>query len=312
MIASFRQQYLERALHTVLEVISDAGHEAMLLKGAALGLTVYDAFDERPMGDVDLLLGEAEARAAYALLRGRGWRPECPSEQERFYEQHHHLAPLQDPDYDDAVIELHTHIVHDGSPFDISVAALWEHSRVVHVGRAAVRVPSVEHALLHLCVHFAWSHQICKGAWRTFRDLHALHDRETIDWDGFCSIARGTRAATCGYWTLRLAAGHAALPVPAEVLHALRPPGSESLLRRLDNHFAANLLPGDRACPSVRLHRWLWAAGIRPARSGHGRARPWDEPLRDPHSTPHGPSRALVSHARRFRAWRRYLGALLG
>jgi hypothetical protein len=310
MVDGFRQQYLEGALATALRLLHEEGCTIMLLKGAALGVAVYPAFRDRPMGDVDLLMPEAQLQHAFSLLRARGWVPEAPDAHHGFYEGHHHLTPLQDPRYPDAVLELHRHLLQAWSPFILPLDTLWAGACPVRWHGAKVHVPSLEQLLLHLCMHFAWSHTAERGAWRTFSDVHALVSRDP-DWDAFCAAARTARAVTCCYWTLRLAAQYAAVPVPGDALDELRPPGSDRWLGQLERHLVANALPGKGSCPSLGMRRRMWEAAIMPGWSGHGSARPWDEAPRVPtEARPllqrvHGQLRSLA-------AWRRYVRALLG
>ncbi len=313
MISAFRQQYLHARLREAVWVLHEAGFRVMLLKGAALGTTVYPSFGDRPMGDADLLLHAAEARPAFELLRARGWCLEQPPEQEAFYEGHHHLPPLCDPVQRSAVLEIHTNLFQEWHPFRIPLDEVWEGAARTNIGSTPVSVPGPHHALLHVCTHFAWSHQARKGSWRAFRDLHALLDHGAVDWASLCREARQARAATCCYWTLRLAARLGRLPVPDHVWPELRPPGSEALRHRVEAHLTVNLFPGDNACPSVRVGKRVWEMAIRPRWSGHGAVRPWDEPFRvgGEGSAPEGVARALRSHVRRLGAWRRYASAVL-
>jgi hypothetical protein len=310
LIAGFGQQHLEQRLADALRELDAAGCRVMLLKGAALGITAYPAFRDRPMRDIDLLLPETQTARAYALLLASGWERAAPPEQDRFYDAHHHLAPLRDPQCADTVLEVHRQLFPSPSPFRLSADDVRAAARPVEWRGARLHVPSVEHALLHLCIHYAWSHMAYRGTLRAFSDLHALTTRCDIDWSAFCRSARDARAATCAYWTLRLAAGQGGVAVPAHVIAELRPPGPGRWLDRLERHLVVNLVPSDRACPSVRAFRGMWTAAMRPGWSGHGAIRPWDEAPREPAPPPAGGQR-VRTQVRRFGAWRRYVAALL-
>jgi hypothetical protein len=207
------------------------------------------------------------------------------------------------------VLEVHRDLFPAWSPARMPLPELWEHARVNNWRGRPVHLPAVTHILLHICIHFAWSHMMALGAWRTFSDLHAIIRRERIDWEEFCAIAVRAQAATCCFWTLRLAASLGAAPVPTEVLETLRPPGSDFVLNRLERHLGVNLLPGDRVCPSTLLFHRMWEAAIRPGWSGHGARRPWHQnpPTQGPRPSR---SRRGRAHFRRLAAWRRYLAAV--
>jgi hypothetical protein len=310
MVDGFRQQYLEDALAGALRLLHGEGCTIMLLKGAALGVAAYPAFRDRPMGDVDLLLPEGQLQHAFSLLRASGWVPEAPAAHHGFYEGHHHLTPLQDPRYPDAVLELHRHLLQAWSPFVVPLETLWAGARPCRWHGAEVYVPSMDQLLLHLCVHFMWLHTAERGAWRTFSDVHALAARGP-DWAAFCAAARSARAVTCCYWTLRLAAQYAAVPVPGDVLDELRPPGSDRWLGQLERHLVANALPGEGACPSLGVRRRMWEAAIMPGWSGHGPVRPWDEAPRVPIEARPILQR-VQAHVRSLSAWRHYVRVILG
>jgi hypothetical protein len=311
MVAGFRQEYLEGRLAATLDVLGKAGFPVLLLKGAALGLSAYASFRDRPMGDIDLLLPAEQAGDAFALLLRSGWERAVPADQQRFYDGHHHMAPLRDPRYADAVLEVHTQLFPSWSPLELSLDDLWAGARRVQWRGTEARVPSAEHALLHLCTHFAWSHMAASGAWRAFSDLHALQRHGGIEWDTFCELARQSRAASCCFWTLHLASRYAGVAIPDSVLSALRPSGSRRTLRLIERHLATNLLAGERACPSVRVLNTMWEAAIRPRRSGHGAVRPWHEAPRQPPSARRPGVTRLQAHLRKLTAWRRYLVTVL-
>ena len=82
MVSEFRMSHLESRLLSALDTLAEAEIEPVLLKGAALALTVYGSFVARPMSDVDLLVprDDATARARRADRVGmdggrRGTRP---------------------------------------------------------------------------------------------------------------------------------------------------------------------------------------------------------------------------------------------
>ena len=57
-----------RELARILESFSEAGIPVILLKGAALALTVYEDIGLRPMGDLDLLVRPEDLRKAWQIM----------------------------------------------------------------------------------------------------------------------------------------------------------------------------------------------------------------------------------------------------
>jgi hypothetical protein len=316
MVSEFEMRYLEDRLCQALDTLSAAGIEAILLKGAALGYSVYDSIVERPMADVDLLIRPECAASARALLLDAGWRWDTEGLPDECYDGHHHLPPLTDAAGTGVQLELHTALFVEGHPFRLPLEAVWEHSRALSVCGHSARIPDVHHLLLHLCLHFAWSHVMEVGAWRVVRDVDAISARGGVDWDEFGRLAIESRSATSCYWTLCLAKGLVGTPVPGAVLEVLRPVLPNFVLSSLERHFLLSLLPGEAGCPSVGLRHVLWEWGVLPGRSGHGAVRAWhDLPgtrlAAHRASSPRSAGQRLRNHIRQLDAWVTYLRALV-
>ncbi|MGH7671112.1 MAG: hypothetical protein ACRENQ_16640, partial [Gemmatimonadaceae bacterium] len=135
------------------------------------------------------------------------------------------------------------------------------------------------------------------------RDLGVLGP--VIDWDRLEELARDSRAESCSYWTLRVAASLGGVPVPSEVLASLAPRSPRWLGAALERIVTAEALDlRQEVVPSVQLGRLAWTLAIRPRASGHGASRPWqhrEDFGKFTHGTP------PLSIARRIRA---HLGAL--
>src|SRR5665213_391827 len=263
MVAEFRMSHLESRLLSALDTLAAANTEVVLLKGAALALTVYGSFVARPMSDVDLLVPLDDALRARDALLAAGWTS-GPGQQSEFYEGHHHLAPLIDGLGTGTSLELHTSLFFEGHPFALTSDDIRARAERVTVHGRAVLVPSVHDQLLHLCLHFAWSHMMATGSWRAFRDLDALLKTERVEWQGFTKLAKASRGGSACYWTFRLARTLAGITVPAWVERALAPPDPEFALRRLEQHFTYDLLPTENISPSLWLTYTMWRAGLRP------------------------------------------------
>lgn len=314
-VVDFRQAWIEELLASSVRGLAAAGIEVVLLKGAALAATRYASFLERPMADLDLLVDQARAAEAHRVLCGAGWSWKHNPELDAFYATHHHLAPLNDSRGVGIGLDLHVAPVCAGSPFGLTADVMRRRATRIDLNGVAAFVPEVNDQLLHLCVHFAWSHLLASGAWRTFRDITTMVEQAQIDWPAFVDRARVHRAASCCYWALRLASRLTGLTLPPGVLRSLKPPVPGPMLAVLERHFILNLLPAESRAASVRLTSLLWAAGMQPVRLGHGRARPWDRTTAYFASRPGARStkrRTLPARLRRLRAITAYTRAMLG
>jgi hypothetical protein len=311
----FRMLRLQQLLIGALDALAERGIDVVLLKGAGVAATAYGSFAARPMYDVDLLVRQEHVAAAWEALRAAGWVHDAEAYPSEIYEAHHHLPPLLDPLGTGIALELHAALSQTDA-IHLPAETIWRSARAIEIHGRRALVPATEHQVLHLAVHFAWSHGLAHASWRTFRDLHQILGRTPVDWDAVVDAARAARATTACYWTFRLARSLAHVTVPPPVLERLRPPRPRLVLDLLERHYIASLYPRNPGpCPSVRLRRLLWTAGMAPRWSGHGAHRPWEseeaweavQRNREPQS---GGDQPADSSARAAR-WTGYLRALL-
>ena len=271
------------------------------------------------MSDLDLLVEARHARDAFAIASRCGWRRAYDREFDWIYRTMHHLPPLRDERSGAMAIglELHTDILPPaGNPFAFSARELW--GEAIHAPGLpdGIRVPSVRHRLLHCCIHFAWSHRLCSGAWKAYRDVTAIASDGSFDWNGFAGLAESSRATACVFWTLRQARALVGARIPSDVLERTKPTLPDSLIQLLERHLSANIVETALMCPSERVRAWLWRIAIRPDRDMYGaeprrveEGLPWHLLIGDDGgSARRGVRRTSLSP----RAWRRYLATLYG
>jgi hypothetical protein len=276
MISEFQLIALHDRLGRVLGLLGSHGIDALLLKGAGLAYSAYARPTDRPMGDIDLLVQPECAAKAWDLVLGDGWRRRRDIAIERSYDDHQHLPPLEDADGLQMGLELHIALFTHQAPFRLPASQIWDGARRIRIGGHTALVPSVENQILHAALHFAWSHEMTFGAWRTLQDVERITRSSDVQWDEFIRKARAALGATCCYWTLRLARELAGAKVPEQVLAALAPPLPARVLRSLTQYFALQALPIEGSTTrSVSLSRALWTLAMRPGAQGHGASRPW-------------------------------------
>jgi hypothetical protein len=307
--ADLRMARLTQRLEETLQAFKAAGMPVLLLKGAALGKTVYGFVPRRPMLDLDLLIPADRRQEAMAIALNTGWATTQLSQYQDFYSEHHHLPPLVDKRSGQFNLELHTGLMAAGHPFDWPIEDLWARATPLPDGLALI--PAVSDLLLHNVLHFSWSHMSRFGPWRSFRDTEMLH--ASVNWDDFVAECRRRKASSAAFWALYLARLHAGVAIPAEVEQALQPPLPLGIRGPLARHFAQLWFPNDLACPSRRLELTLWHIAIRPGYSGHGKSRPWsrDELIIDRlHEPTESLSRKVIRHLATGGRYTRYLSRI--
>jgi len=270
-----RMRIVESRLAESLVALNAAGIRVVLLKGAALAPALYRSFVARPMNDIDILVEPSCADEARRVMLRTCWVGDASIPGDAAFSAHHHLPPLLDARGSGLRLEIHTALLARGNRFRVSTPDLCADAREIAVGAGRAFVLSPRQQAVHAAVHFAWSHEMRSGAWHAFRDIATLVRHGVLAWEDLVQEAMGWRAETCVYWTLRLGRAVASLSVPDHVLDRMRPSLPEGVLRRLERHFGQWLLRGQSPCPSVGLARGLWTIAMQPARSGHGKIRPW-------------------------------------
>jgi Uncharacterised nucleotidyltransferase len=271
----YQLRQLQRRLEESLEALSRAGIDALLLKGGALAYTVYGGFASRPMRDIDILVRQEQAEAARDVMLDLGWMTDPEVPEDRSYDSHHHLPPLCDRTASGLRLEIHRALLPAGHPFRFTDDEIWREARVASIAGSKAFVMHPVHHAVHVAIHFAWSHMLKMGAWNAFRDLAALTAAGMVDWSDLVTTASRWGAASCCYWTLRLAQALSDLDVPPPVLTKLQPFLPEIVRRPLTRHFVNGLFRADQVCPSARLDQALWSLAMQPTRDGHGSIRPW-------------------------------------
>jgi hypothetical protein len=265
------QRILARASETVSR-LGDAGIPTMLLKGAALLSTCYQACSgARAVGDVDLLVPPARAADARRVLAEAGWRPTFPTPESR-------LPLLHGLNYEaeeSFSLDLHWHsLMETCGPEDDR--ALWADARpVVLTGGARSSVPSPADHLIIICAHgVRWSASPSVH-WMADATRLATGTAGAIDWQRLLARVRELRLACPVSTALDYLASRLEAPVPRFVLAglaAIPTPPRERLEHR------ARMRPPS-VVRSLFLH-WCAEARMAPDQPGHRRLLRMPERLR--------------------------------
>jgi len=313
LVWTFKLQLLEKRLAESVGALATAGIDVVVMKGAALALTVYPKFTDRPMADLDLLVDSRKAEQAHQILQTSGWTVASIPRPADAWCDHHHLRPLVDTAGTCLRLELHTAPLVSSSPYRLTGSDFVASARRIDLHGTPVFVPDAHLHAVHAAIHFAYSHGFASGGLNVFRDVVMLRRNGALSWDGFLEAAIRTRSESCCYWTLRLARALSGLSVPETVLGALSPRLGDRISAMLEEHFSQLVLRADHACPSVELRQRLWEFGLQIERSHIGSASILEHSP-NPDLSPHGTSawRRVGAHFRRAPKWSRYVASLLG
>jgi hypothetical protein len=188
-----RNRQLRQVLRDAIQALNTRGIQPILLKGAiALLPDQYPQAFARMLGDLDIAVDPAELAPAAEGLQIAGFRyaagTEPPADLTHY--QHHHLPPLFHPS-GNAYIELHRSLFADKKlQAALPFAAVSGEARHLNWDGLWVRIPVLEHRLLHNALHHQWqdgaffyARRSLRQLWE-FTQLRALPAATEIDWPG--------------------------------------------------------------------------------------------------------------------------------
>ncbi len=180
-------------LAAIAEAFNERGIEPILLKGAALNLTLYPHLALRPMSDLDLLIRPGEIDAAAATLEQLGYQRGPGLVRRDFFPRYHYEVEFSSTELSPVRVDLH---VRPFRPMRYSQTVpedfLWRRSRVLDLSGALVRVALDEEQFIQLAVHSAchgherliWLYDIC-------RLIESGEGR--LDWERVVALCRECR-----------------------------------------------------------------------------------------------------------------------
>lgn len=177
-----RNLQLNTELERILHVLNCAGIPVMLLKGAALNLTLYPRPNLRPMSDLDLLVHPEDADRAVRALAEQGCRRGMNLVRDGFFPRYHYECELISGSIVPVRIDLHARPLRPlRYSRTVPIGAFWEDARIVRVGQSEGLVPSLETMFIHLAAHAAF-HGCSRALW--LYDIKRLTDDagHTMDW----------------------------------------------------------------------------------------------------------------------------------
>lgn len=151
----FKNSLLLRQAEILSTSLETIGIRPVLLKGAALLLTVYPDLALRPMRDVDLWVPPQHFREALSHLQQLGWMPIYPEQfRDAYLTATHHVA-LKTADPLDGIVELHHQWLSLPARRNSLAQADEIRDRAIEVplGRTTVLVLAPEDQVLQLAAH---------------------------------------------------------------------------------------------------------------------------------------------------------------
>lgn len=166
--------------------LAESNIEHVFLKGAYLAEFSYPEPGLRPLRDIDVLVSKFNALEAYAALQAAGFTrdPQQQGKAETFVESSKHLPRLLSP-FGRTALELHVQLTESKLYTDtrrhLRSQSVMTRAQTRSLANHAIRFPTPEDLLLHLCIHAVYEHQFDNGP-LILSDLHWLLVNQSIDW----------------------------------------------------------------------------------------------------------------------------------
>jgi len=215
-------------LSIVLDSVIPLNIPVVILKGAALLLSVYDNFALRPMVDLDLLIHFEDLEQTIETLADAGYLEQQPPPFHNYKGLFWNEVLLVSSGTSKMQVELHWNLV--DNPYyarKLTTENLIAHSRINHAEGKELLLLAPEDQILHLCIHNTYHHRNLLE--RSFVDIAFTADQyaNEIDWDRLVNTATENDMTRAVVINLTLAANEWFASVPDEILRQLGEPGIE-------------------------------------------------------------------------------------
>jgi hypothetical protein len=193
---------LTAELNTLLTDFRQVSVDPIVLKGMALGVTLYPVPGARPISDLDLLVERGQMEAVRQVLAGRGYRDLGLDPEHHLAFGSHLHARRELAAGRQVAVEVHWNLVHDpGCARHIDLADMHCRAWQADFGGFSARVLDPADQLIHAAAHLLQHGHAWNLLW--LLDLRLWVDRYGAAWDWRGLVARAGEmrlAGVLGYW----------------------------------------------------------------------------------------------------------------
>lgn len=208
------------AIAPVLSHLRANGLDVVLLKGAALGATVYPHLGARLLGDVDLLVRPHQWATACDLLTRLGWESRSSTRGPESLVHARSFASRSG-----AMIDLHRHVLPE-CVWEGADEGAWTRIESAGTGYLEAFVLGPADQLVHTCVHgLRWS-PVHAAVWVADAAFLIRAAGQRLDWEVVVEEARDRELSFQVGACLELVRDRGRVDVPRRILEALRRDGS--------------------------------------------------------------------------------------
>lgn len=152
MANAVRNIRMTQQLLKVLDLLADAGVEAMPFKGPALAVQAYGDLSMRSFGDVDILIHEKDLKKAYITLIRYGYISRFNVDtrsKERLLRFHKDLSFMKD----ECNLEIQWRIIEKFFAIELNIDDLWDRKIPLDINGNYISTISYEDTVIYQCIH---------------------------------------------------------------------------------------------------------------------------------------------------------------
>lgn len=217
---AIRNLLLYQELKKIIQAADEEGIPVIVLKGAALAISVYSNIALRPMIDIDLLLHQEHLEQMDAIMRQLGY--ESNIDDTWTEKKHHHLPSYIRHPYD---VEIHWNLAPPDAPVTLDLSGIWDRARRLQIDDVPALMLAPEDLIIHLCLHASVNHLFRIRPLRSLCDIaetiHYYH--EDINWQKMHQWASDAQMGGYIALTLTLAKRILDIPLKEDVLRGFYP-----------------------------------------------------------------------------------------
>ncbi len=173
---------LQKELSIIIDKMQSEGIKIIILKGFALGETVYNNIALRPMVDIDMIVNTAHFKSFDRIMLNLGWKNKSFMNRLGFNIEHNkHIEYSKDKLY----IEVHPKI------YELPLIDPWERAIKTEIAGTKAFILGNEDFFMHLCLHLEYHGLSILSNLLWYIDIlefMKIH-QDNIDWDYIINTA---------------------------------------------------------------------------------------------------------------------------
>jgi hypothetical protein len=212
----------------ILKSLEEKKIEVILLKGIALGVTIYPSVGFRPMGDVDILIKDKDIFKINETMNSLGYFPADISPHDIELGKTEYLTTLCYPGRK-LSLHIHRHLINSTIPnfsyiYKINMKRIWQKARPIEISGIKTLILSPEYLIIYLCEHsLRVTHSLSRLIFLADISRAINYYQDKMDWDFLVKESYNFGLERMVYYGLYSVNRILRTEVPSDILSFLKP-----------------------------------------------------------------------------------------